>query len=111
MHADSGVGPRPVSRAYGMTVKVLVATSDDPTSTCVPGEIVILAVKDDSTFTGLASGGHCDEAMVDDRDADDYIRERMGQDLNYELEYAAIGSRCGRDVHQRTQGGLIEWRG
>ena len=96
-------------------MKVLVATSDDPTSTCEPGEIVIPAVSDDSTFTGLASGGHCDEAMVADREvsllADDYVGEKMWQDLNYELEYAQVGSRCGRDVHQRTQGGLIEWRG
>jgi hypothetical protein len=96
-------------------VKVLIATSDDPTSTCEPGEIVIPAGNDDSTFTGLASGGHCDEAMVADLDvsllAHHYIDEKLWQVLNYELEYAEVGSRCGRDVHHRTQGGLIEWRG
>jgi hypothetical protein len=113
--APRGRGPRLVSRAYCITVKVLIATSDDPTSTCESGEIVIRAVNDDSTFTRLASGGHCDEAMVADRDvsllADACVGEKTWQDMNYELEYAEIGSRCGRDVHQRTQSGLIEWRG
>lgn len=94
-----------------MIMKVLGPS--DPDSGCHPGEVVLPTPGDPETFTGVQSNKTCLWAEVVEADlpADEAasIQMHMGRDLELELEYAEIGSRCRRDVAGETDGGLIYW--